>query len=251
MGRSVKLWGWIVLLGAGCDVVLARGLADDRARELVAELDQHGIPVRAIRESATHSMRLETGRDSVAEAVTLLGRAQHERAAARGAEAASEQPTRWVETRSEQRQREATGLARALESSLQRLPEVVEARVHISLPSGLGMLPETETQPAASVLLLLASDNGSQRAAAQELVAGAVGALAPEAVRVVEALRPRAVGRPAQLAHVGPIAVARASASALRLLLAASLVLHIVLASALLWPLARRLWPSRSTARVD
>lgn len=101
-------------------------------------------------------------------------------------------------------------------------------------------MPEAQSQPAASVLLVRARAAPELVEQARELVAGAVPGLAVAAVRVVQTQRAEPAPAPPQFARIGPITVARSSAGMLRAWLIGSLLVHIGLASALLLPLVRK-----------
>jgi type III secretion protein J len=223
--------------GSGCDVTLLRGLSREQAHEALATLDRSGV-VGHVTDGDGAQLRIEVDESSVAAGVAALSASRNR--ALCPAEKDSAAASRWIETPGEERRRHAERLAAQLEASLARLPGVVEARVHITLPFGLGSLVESQTAPAASVLLVRESSAADVRNSAAELVAGAVPGLSSAAVRVVESLlQPTAAAAP-RFARVGPVVVTRDTASTLKAWLAASLGLHIVLAAALLRPLVRR-----------
>lgn len=232
---------WLCVWLLGCDVVLARGLSEERASTLAAALDRQGVAARAVREPSARAMRLEVAREAVPAAVTIL--VQEDRGEA--SQPPAEVEPSWLETRSQERMRRGRELAAELARTLERMPDVVEARVHIQLPAASAGLPEAQLAPAASALILRTQAASSHAAAARLLIAGAVPGLAPETVRVIETVRPAKVARPPQFAHVGPFAVASSSATGVRAGMIASLLLHMILASLLLAPALRRLWSRR------
>jgi type III secretion protein J len=230
--------------GSGCDVTLLRGLSREQAQEALVTLDRSGV-VGHVNPGDGAQLQIDVDENSVAAGVAALtaSRNRAQCPAGRDSTAAS----RWIETPGEERRRHAERLAAQLEASLARLPGVVEARVHITLPFGMDSLVESQTAPAASVLLVRESSAADLHNSAAELVAGAVPGLAPAAVRVVESLlQPPAAAAP-RFARVGPVVVTRDTASTLKAWLAASLGLHIVLAAALLRPLVRRRTKSSRT----
>jgi type III secretory pathway lipoprotein EscJ len=220
-------------------VTLLRGLSREQAHDAVSTLDRSGVVGHVAEDDRAGShLRIDVDDNSVAAGVAALIASRN-----RGlcpAEKDTAAASSWIETPGEERTRAAEHLASRLERSLSRVPGVVEAHVHISLPFGMRSLPETQTPPAASVLLVREHGAPALGSAATELVAGAIPGLSPSAVRVVEStLQPMAAATP-QLARIGPVMVTRDSASTLKAWLAASLLLHIFLAAALLRPLVRR-----------
>ncbi|HKP61302.1 MAG TPA: hypothetical protein VJV78_31455 [Polyangiales bacterium] len=217
---------------SACDVTLLREVPRDQADRLLRELDRSGIVAHAASESS--GTRIDVDPGSVPGAVAVLEQRRCELQGPAPAQAA------WLPSVSEERARQAEALGQQLESSLLRLPSVLEARVHVSLPSGPASLPEARSPAAASVLLVRSVSSDSQALPARELVAGAVPGLTPAAVRVVETVRAASAVPAPSFARVGPITVTQASAPALRAWLGAGLLLQMLLAGAVLRPLLRR-----------
>jgi type III secretory pathway lipoprotein EscJ len=233
--------GWIAgsslaLSASGCDVTLLRGLSHEQAHDAVAALDRSGVVARIAADGSLQ--RIDVNDSAVADAVVALN-ASRQRAQC-PAEKESAPASRWIETPGEERARHAEHLSRQLERSLSRLPGVIEAHVHLTLPFGMRSLLEAQTPATASVLLVRTEARSPLTSAATELVAGAVPGLSPQAVRVVETLQPPTAAAKPDFARFGPVVVTRDSASTLKRWLAASLVLHMLLAAALLRPLLRR-----------
>ena len=226
---------------ASCDVALLRGLSPDEAQSISAELQQRGVVVRVVPDTASR-MRLELNEASVPDAVSALTRGSS--AAARCEPPESAAGGGWVETPAEERARTATRLSRELSHSLALLPGVADARVHVTLAAGMRSVPETLARPAASVLLVRSND-APLGTGPEELVAGAVPGLTPSQVRIVETTRPQAPPRP-KLARLGPIVVAQSSLGTLRTWLGVALLVQIVLALAVLRPLASKLRTPRA-----
>jgi type III secretory pathway lipoprotein EscJ len=231
------------LSASGCDVTLLRALSREEADDAVRVLDRSGVVGRAVAEDGANAAnarwRIEVDSAAVATSVAALN-ASRNRAPAGARDEAPAPASSWIETPSEERARHASQLSVQLERSLMRLPGVAEARVHITLPFGMHSLREAQTPPAASALVVRARESASVAAAASELIAGAVPGLSPKSVRVVETiLQPSAAPRP-QFTRFGPVVVTRDSAGALKWWIAASLVLNMLLAVALLRPLLRR-----------
>ena len=161
--------------------------------------------------------------------------------------AALEQNTGLVATPEEERARLDAATADELARTLMRLPGVRDARVHLTQSARRVALDAVVTPSKAAVLLL--REPGAPpvpEAGVRALVAAAVASLPPEAVTVVQTEAARRPAPPAsQLVMVGPFSVQRSSAGALRAALVGGLVLHLVLAAALIAIVAR----GRRTAR--
>lgn len=223
-------------------MTLVRGLSREQANDALLTLDRSGVVGHIAQDdhasNADSRLRIDIDDSAVADGVAALT-ASHSRALC-PADKDPAPASRWIETPGEERARHAERIGERLERSLTRLPGVVEAHVHLTLPFGMGSLAENQTPPAAAVLLVRDAGAPSLGNAAIELVAGAVPGLSPTAVRVVETpLQPSAAPTPG-FSRIGPVVVTRDSANTLKVWLAASLVLHILLAAALLRPLVRR-----------
>jgi type III secretion protein J len=236
-GRAVAVPLW-VLVANGCDVTLVRGLTREEAREALRALDRSGVVGRVIEDDRGGSrVRIDVNDSAVADGVAALTTRREQ--AQCSSDGPSEAGSRWIETPGEERARHAERLSRQLERSLSRLPGVVEAHVHLSLPFGMSSLAEAQTPAAASVLLVRSEGAGALNGAANELVAGSVAGLSPSTVRVIETrLQPSAAAEP-KFSRIGSVVVTRESASTLKWWLAGSLGLDMLLAAALLRPIWR------------
>jgi type III secretion protein J len=177
----VRRWivgSFLALSASGCDVTLLRGLSREQANDAVAALDRSGIVGRIVAEDGPGSLsRVDVNDSAVADAVAALN-ASRERAVC-PVEKESAPASRWIETPGEERARHAEHLSEQLERSLSRLPGVIEAHVHLTLPFGMRSLLEAQTPATASVLLVRRDNPTSLTGAATELVAGAVPGLSP------------------------------------------------------------------------
>jgi type III secretion protein J len=227
-------------LGAsGCDVTLVRDLSREQADDAARVLDRSGVVGRAVAEDVADSRwRIDVDGASVAAGVAALS-ANRARAMCPNDEAPSS-ASRWIETPGEERARHASQLSAQLERSLARLPGVIEARVHVTLPFGMNSLPETQTPAAASALVVRETGSASAAVATRELIAGALPTLLPSEVRVVESIAPPTTAPTPQFARFGPVVVTRDSANALKLWIAGSLLVNILLAAAVLRPFVKR-----------
>lgn len=220
-------------------MTLLRDLSREQAEDAARVLDRSGVVGRAVAgDMADSRWRIDVDADSVAAGVAAL---KADRIQARCSDTEVPSATnRWIETPGEERARHASQLSTQLERSLTRLPGVIEARVHVTLPFGMRSLPEVQTPAAASALVVREAGSASAALAARELIAGAIPTLPPSAVRVVESIVPPMTVPQPQFARFGPVVVTRASANSLKLGIAASLLLNILLAAAVLRPLVKR-----------
>ena len=128
------------------------------------------------------------------------------------------------------------GLSGDLERTLESVDGVLDARVHLNVPDPDPLRDAPSLKATASVLV---EHRGATPPLAspevQRLVAGGVAGLAASDVAVVLVPRPAPAAMDGErLAHVGPIAVARASMRSLQLALVGLVLLVAVLAGATL-----------------
>ncbi len=199
--------------------------AEAEANRAVAVLDHAGVA--ATKTGAAGSWTVTVGRDDVARSVALLSdEALPGRAAPGVAETyAGGGLLRGV---AEDALRAEHARAGELARTLMALDGVIDARVHVATPERDALSGDDDrARPRASVLLRTRGEVDT--AAVQRLVAGGVEGLRADDVTVVVTRRRAAGTAGAVLATVGPFAVARGSAGALR----ATLVGMIVVIGAL------------------
>ena len=145
-------------------------------------------------------------------------------------------------TRSEEQLRIATALSSQLARSLETLPGISDAHVHLALASAPDFASESALPASASVLLHADGDRARvDVAAVQALVAGAVPQLTAQAVHVIVArVKGAPTPAPPRLVRLGPFLVAQSSAQSLRALLTGLLVVQVVLALLLCFVVARQ-----------
>lgn len=212
------------------------GAAEAEANRAVAALDRAGVAAR--KTGASGQWTVSVGRDDVARSVALLSdEALPGRAAPGVAETyAGGGLLRGV---AEEALRAEHARAGELARTLRELDGVVDARVHVAVPERDALSGDDDrARPRASVLLRTSAE--VDVTAVQRLVAGGVDGLRAEDVAVVVTRRRSATGGGAVLAAVGPFAVARGSAGALRATLAGMIVLIGALGGLLGWRELRR-----------
>jgi type III secretion protein J len=138
----------------------------------------------------------------------------------------------------EERARYAAAMSSELEHTLEDLPNVVGARVHLALPAENPIADLPAPRPTASVLLRTRGKVTISETEVKKLVAGAVHTLQPDDVSVV--LAPAANEEPeAPFERMGPLQVAKGSRTALGALLIGGLGTILLLGGALLFLVLR------------
>jgi type III secretion protein J len=220
----------VVMLCAGCGLELEHGLDERQANQVVTLLESHGISADKTPEDG-QSYKITVPRADGARAFSLLEAHDLPKRGQKGL-AETFSAGGLLPSAVEERARLGAALSAELEHTLEGLPGVTSARVHLALPesdplSGEGARP----RPTASVLLKTTQPLGVADSELKKLVSGAVNGLQAADVSVVVAtVAAPAPGAP--LEQVGPVRVARESRTTLAAftvsMLAAILVLSIV-----------------------
>ena len=221
---------------AGCDSAIAGGLDEDQANEIVVALDGQGISALKHKEdgvSETPTFRVDVSGEDVARALNTLRAAELPRHDERGIEEVFGAGG-LVPTATEERARYTSALSGELARTLETMDGILDARVHLALPDTRDLpLDAAPAHPRASVLLKYRP--GAVRpyddAAVRAIVAGAVQGMESTDVAVVGVpARAAPTGAQTALVRIGPIAVTRGSAGALKLLLGGSIALNVLVA---------------------
>lgn len=236
----------LALALVGCQAELSAGLDEAQADAVVVALDQAGIGAEREREEPARDparYRVMVPRADLPAALGVL----HDQGLPREREPGWEalfDGAGLVPSAHEEQARQAAALGGELARSIEAMDGVERARVHVALPDPTVRPLDAEAPPVrASVLVSHRPGTAVDESAIRTLVAGAVQGLAPEAVAVVTSEARSMTPREPNLVWVGPIAVSRGTAGALKGLLGGSLALNLILAVALV--LSRR----RSTRR--
>jgi len=223
----------------GCNVPVAAGLDENDANRIVVALDHSDIDGdKEPDPSVEGKFRVVVARDDVARALKAMRDEELPRPKPQGVLEAMDKGSLVPSAQAEHAQMVA-GLAGDLERTLESVDGVLSARVHLNLPAPDPLRDKAPDKATASVLL---EHRGSTAPltteAVQKLVAGGVNGLQPSEVAVVTVSRAApAEAHESQLAHVGPIAVARSSSRTLQLSVAGllALVLALMTSSVLLY----------------
>lgn len=238
----ITLPAFLALALCGCTTVIEERLSEEQANSIVVALDELGIGAdKSADEGGAGSYRIAVSNDDVSHALAALRAAELPQRAEAGIATTFEDPG-LVPTETEDRARFTTALGSDVARTLEAMDGVLNARVHIALADTRNVvLDEEAPRPRASVMIKYRGAHiPYEVASVRALVAGAVQGLRMEDVAVVGV---QAQARPQSrnsLVHVGPIAVSRGSANALKLFLGTALGLDVILAAALLYLFARR-----------
>jgi type III secretion protein J len=242
MGGAMRTLGTAVLafalLGnlAGCAVPIAAGLDEPDANKVVVALDQVGVDATKDADPQVEGkFRVSVPRDDAARALATMADEQLPRPRARGLLDATDKGA-LVPSQAAEHAALVAGLGGELERSLGGVDGVLSARVHLNLPARDALRDGPPPRSTASVLL---EHRGATPPigleAIQRLVSGGAPALAVADVAVVFVPHPaRASGVRSDLAHVGPITVARGSLTTLKVALGGLVLVVIGLAAATL-----------------
>ena len=236
------LCGALLLLNSCAQVPVLQGVAEPEANRAVAALDQAGIAARKETDEGGGTggpqFRVVVGAEEVARSVTVLhGHGLPRREEPGFAESYGAQPS-LVQSASEERARSAQSVAGELARTIESIDGVLDARVHVALASqeDRPLDGHEGPRPTASVLIRhLGARSPIDEAAVRRLVAASVVTMRADDVSVVLVSRPPPTAGEARLSYVGPIAVARGSASSLRAVLAGSIAINVALAAGLAW----------------
>ena len=231
----MRAWLVLLLFVAGCTVPVAAGLDESDANRIVMALDRAKIEASKESDPGTEGkFRVLVARDDTAHALTAMHGEELPRPRPRGVLDAMDKGA-LVPSEAAEHAQFVAGLAGDLERTLESIDGVLAARVHINLASRDPLRDLPTAKATASVLL---EHRGSTppitSEAVQRLVAGGIEGLSPFEVAVVTVSRPAPPAQSAELAHVGPIAVAPSSMRALQLALVGLVALVLALATATL-----------------
>ena len=231
--RRARLSTWLgrvaLLAVAACSVPVASGLDESDANRIVLALDRATLD--ATKESDPNvegKFRVLVSRDEAGRALTLMRDEELPRPRSPGVLDAMDKGA-LVPGQAAEHAQFVAGLAGDLQRSLEGVDGVLSARVHLNVPAAD---PLRDAPPAKTTASVLLEHRGSTPPlttdSVQRLVAGGVSGLAPADVTVVLVSRPAAsVASESLLVHVGPIAVARASARLLQVTMGLLIVLLV------------------------
>ncbi len=231
----------VAAFAVGCTSPVAAGLDEEDANRVVVALGHANIDAEKEADPAVEGkFRVLVARDDASQALSTLGDEELPRPRPPGLLEATGKGALVPSAAAEHAQYVA-GISGELERSLGGIDGVLSARVHLNVPAPDPLRDGPAPKATASVLLAYrGSTQPITTESVQRLVAGGVSSLAPADVAVIAVSRPApAQGGSSQLAHIGPLAVARGSVRPLQLALAGLIVVVAALAAALLAAYAR------------
>ena len=243
--RSVELRALFALaalgIGACSDVMLARGLSEREARDLGAELNRRGVAAtQRPDEGANDRYVIQVAESAVAQAWDAV-HDQQARTHSPPPAAAALLSTREAELRAEEQRLESR-----ISGAIEALPHVHSAAVLITLArtdNDLSDLRRTASSTAPRAVVSLVCDARSACPSTEHirgLLSAAVPGLTPRNTRVLQELKAQTDKSCAELGHVGPLTVTRATLPTLKLWFAGSLIVHMLGSLALLLLLVQR-----------
>jgi len=217
---------------AGCGVELEHGLDERQANEVVTALDRAGLAADKVADEAPGAFKVVVARGDAAQAFRVLEAHALPRRAQKGVgEAFADRGL--LPSATAEHARLAASLAADLERTLEALPGVTAARVHLALPEDDPLHANAaRPRPSASVLLRARKGAPLVESEVRRIVAGAIEGMQAADVGVVIAVEEEAPAAP-ELAQVGPLRVARSSRSTAIALGASALAVIFALALAL------------------
>jgi type III secretion protein J len=236
---------------AGCAVPVAGGLDDVEANRVFVALERANIDASKEQDPGGDSKwRVTVARDDLPRALGVMREEDLPRRDPPGLIEAVGKGS-LVPSEAAEHAQLVAGVAGDLERSLQGIDGVLRARVHLSIPEPGPLRDAPEPRGSAAVLLEhLGVTPPVSADSIQRLVAGGVAGLVPADVTVVMVPRMAAAALAPNggdgLAHVGPIAVTRASMRQLQAALVALVALVAALAGSTL-VLYSRLTRARET----
>ena len=232
----------LVLAGAGallaaCSVPVAGGLDDTEANRVFVTLDRANIDAAKEQDPVGDGKwRVSVARDDLPRALSVMRGEDLPRRDLPGVVDAVGKGS-LVPSEAMEHAQLVAGIAGELERSLEGIDGILTARVHLNVPAPS---PLRDAAPARGTASVLIEHRGAipplSADSIQRLIAGGVAGLMPADVAVVMVARSTPPGFDGGdgLAHVGPIAVTRATMRQLQAALVALIALVALLAGATL-----------------
>ena len=228
--RYASILSALAVLSSGCSVELEHGLDERQANRVTAVLEAAGVSAdKVAEEGASDAYKIVVARSEAGRAFALLDARDLPRREQHGL-ADTFAASSLLPSATEDRARLGAALAAELERTLEGVPGVVGARVHLALPVEEPLVGAAEhARPTASVLLKAAGTLPLADADVQKIVAGAVPGMQAADVSVVRG--GGAADAPAPpFERVGPLRVARDSKTMAATLATSGLLVIFLLA---------------------
>jgi type III secretion protein J len=230
---------WVLLALAACSAPVATDLDENEANELLLALEERGIAAQKEPVRGAGLFEIRVASRELSDALRALDAAELPREREGGFDELLGESS-LVPSATEERARYLAAVSAELARSIERLPGVTDARVHLSVPERARFSEAPVAAPRGSVLVRHREGESVDAERVRALVCGAVAGLSRADVEIVDVVVPEREQAPPRFAYVGPIAVAPGSAPLLNALFLGSLALHALLALALIYSLRRR-----------
>ena len=220
----------------GCASPIAAGLEEGDANRVVVALDHAGIDAwKEADPTVEGRFRVSVSHDDASRALVTMADEELPRTKSKGILEAADHG-QLVPSQAAEHAQLVAGLSGELERTLSEVEGVLTARVHLNLPPRDSLRDGPPPKATASVLV---EHRGTTPPltldAIQRLVAGGAPGLDPKDVAVVFIPRAaRSAGARPDVAHVGPIAVARGSMTTLKIAFGVLGLVVVALAAATL-----------------
>ena len=233
-----------VLSLCGCATELLHGLDERQANEVCAELDARGIPAEKSADDRPGSFLVSVPRTDAARAISALAARDLPRQGGKGVGETFADPG-LLPSPAAERARLSASLAVDLERTLEAIPGVTAARVHLALPDVDPLRENGRPRVTCAVLLRTRAVLPLGGDEIKRVIAGAVEGLSPEGVTLAFAPETEPASAPT-FARLGPIALAPGSRPTAVALLSATVALLFLLGGAVVALFLRlRLRPAR------
>lgn len=228
----------LALALCACSAAVRSGVREHEADALILLLDEAAIAATKERAQRPSTFEVHVPRADLASALRALrshGRLDPDQPGF--ADVLGEPPL--VPTPAEERDRRAIALAGELARTIEQLPGVARARVHLSPPSPRPALDAPPATWRASVVVQRRAGRPAlDEASLRSLLQGAVDPLPATQIAIVQTEADAA--RQPEWARLGPFTVAKRDLPALRATLAGALALNVLSALLLVAILARK-----------
>jgi type III secretion protein J len=236
-----------VTTALACQVPIESRLSEEQANQILVTLNAASIAANKVPEGGDRrkpSFRVEVASSKAGRALSVLQAAELPKRPEPGWDEIYSE-TGIIPTVTEERARFAAALSGELSRTIEAIPGVLKARVHIAIPDNRATLLDTPAvRPRASVVVKRQPDSSDSKRherekAIQKLVAGAVQDMKSEDVSVIEVATTARVQVSPVLVQIGPITVTRETVGTLRFIAGTLLVSLVVLAIAVIVLFAR------------
>lgn len=193
--RSELYFLLLLFLLNGCGERIVHDIDEGKANRIVIALSQQGIEAEKVREGPVWSVKVASQ-----EVTRALQKLEESRLLVSEAGSATQSSSSFIQNAEERRLFLGSRISKDVEETLERVPRILEAHVHLNLESAKTLLSKPTSQGTASVLIVSEAPEEVITSSIQQIVAGAAG-LEARKISVVKVLRraPFKESRPANI----------------------------------------------------